>query len=261
MGQFMIVSKADRLADYKKIEKEYGVSFEINDFYDPTVLDDVQIQKQIVEQYQRAGIPENSTMHGAFFDIVPFSQDERIREASRFRMKQSMDIAQLLGVDGIVFHTNCNPMLSSKEYDDNVIEQSADYLGQLLAEYSGIQIYLENMFDATPEILASISDRLSVYSNYGVCLDYAHASIFGSPMDEWVRSLSPYLKHVHINDNDLKRDLHLAVGAGKIDWGRFEKYYHGYFDRCSVLIETVLPEAQIQSLQFIKENMADIIKE
>ncbi|MCM1159127.1 MAG: TIM barrel protein [Bacteroidales bacterium] len=261
MGRFMIVSKADRLADYKKIAKDYGVSFEINDFYYPTVLDDVQIQKRIVEQYQRAGIPENSTMHGAFFDIVPFSQDERIREASRFRMRQSMDIARLLGVKGIVFHTNCNPMLSSKEYDDNVIEQSVSYLGQLLEEYPGIQIYLENMFDAAPEILAGISDRLSVYDNYGVCLDYAHASIFGTSMDDWVESLSPYLKHIHINDNDLKRDLHLAVGAGKIDWSRFKQYYHGYFDRCSVLIETVLPEAQIQSLQFIKENIVDIIKE
>ena len=40
MGQFLIVSKADRLADYCQIAQSYQVGFEYNDFYDPVVLSD-----------------------------------------------------------------------------------------------------------------------------------------------------------------------------------------------------------------------------
>ena len=40
MGNFLIVSKVDKLEEYKTISEEYGVSFEINDFFIPTILDD-----------------------------------------------------------------------------------------------------------------------------------------------------------------------------------------------------------------------------
>jgi hypothetical protein len=82
--------------------------------------------------------------------------------------------------------------------------KTAEYVEELLKEYPEIDIYMENMFDMTPEVLVGISERLCQYSNYGVCLDYAHASISDSPMRDWVEMLAPYLKHVHISDNDLK---------------------------------------------------------
>ena len=40
MGNFLVVSKADKLEEYKKISEEYGVSYEINDFFMPALLDD-----------------------------------------------------------------------------------------------------------------------------------------------------------------------------------------------------------------------------
>ena len=199
-------------------------------------------------------------MHGAFLDVVVFSKDERICEISKLRMRQSMEIARKLGVKGVVFHTNCNPMLSGESYDYNVITKTAVYVEELLQAYSEIDIYLENMFDASPRMLVCISEQLKKYSNYGVCLDYAHASISNVPMSEWVEELAPYLRHVHINDNDLKRDLHLAVGMGQIDWNQFAKYYHTYFDQCSVLVETTLPGAQVQSLRYLKENFVGLFK-
>ncbi len=261
MGRFLVVSKADRLSEYKKISEQYQVGFEINDFYDPKVLDDTCKQSELVQQYLEAGLPQGSTMHGAFFDVVVFSDDERIAEISKMRMRQCMDIAERLGVVGVVFHTNCNPMLTGDTYDNNVVNRTVAFMEELLQEHPDVMIFLENMFDASPKILANISERLTKYENYGVCLDYAHACISPVPMSDWVEALAPYLRHVHINDNDLQNDLHLAVGTGQIDWNLFAKYYRTHFDQCSVLIETTLPETQIQSLDYLKENFVGIFRE
>ncbi len=260
MDGFLIVSKLDQIEEYKLIADRYHVGFELNDFYDPKVLDDEIEQERIIHQYLKVGVPDNSTMHGAFFDIVVFSHDERIAETSRLRLRQSMEIAKRIGVKAVVFHTNANPMLAGDVYDNNVIDKTADYLEQLLIDYPDIYIYLENMFDATPGILARISERLCKYPNYGVCLDYAHASISSLPMGDWVETLAPYLSHIHINDNDLKTDLHMPVGSGSINWNQFAKYYRTYFDGCTVLVETTNPEDQIQSLNYLRDNFVGLFR-
>lgn len=259
MGRILIVSRADKINEYKKIADEYDVGFELNDFYNPVVLEDKEELNQLIDFYQYTGLPVGSTMHGAFFDIVVFSFDSRIREISELRLEESMNTAVRLGVKGVVFHTNYSPMLSGPEYDKRAIEMTADFMECLLKRYPDTEIYLENMFDTDPEILAALSERLSVYDNYGVCFDYAHASISATPMKEWLEVLSPYIKHVHINDNDLKRDQHLAVGDGKINWEEFMQFKKQYFDESSILIETMLPENQRRSLEYLEKHFDGMI--
>lgn len=260
MGQLLIVARAEDLKEYQGIAEEYDVGFEVNDFFNPEILENVEEMNRLIEFYQNAGLPEHSTMHGAFFDIVVFSYDSRIREISELRMEQSMKIAVRLGVRGVVFHTNISPVLSGKVYDNRAIEMTADYLEQLLKRYPDTDIYLENMFDSDPDILRAISEKLCVYENYGVCFDYAHASISITPIEEWIEALSPYIRHIHINDNDLKRDQHLAIGDGRIDWKRFMEYREKYFMDCSILIETTLPENQRRSLAYLEKNFDNMVK-
>jgi sugar phosphate isomerase/epimerase len=259
MGQLLIVSTTDRLAAYGALADTYGVGFECNDFFAPQLLDEEARVRSAIQAYERYGLPSVSTLHGAFYDVVVFSQDAKIREISRMRMEQSMEIAARLGVTGVVFHNNAMPMLSAPEYDRNVISLTVAYLEELLTRYPHIQIYMENMFDANPDLLAEISHRLfHRYDNYGVCLDYAHASISPTPAREWVQTLHPYVKHLHINDNDGVRDLHLPVGAGVIDWDVFADEYQQYFASCSLLIETNEPAAQEQSIRFLREHYPNV---
>lgn len=42
---------------------------------------------------------------------------------------------------------------------------------EMLKRHSDIDIYLENMFDSSPDILRRISSRLARFDNYGVCFD------------------------------------------------------------------------------------------
>ena len=255
MKRFLIVSKTDRLDEYMQISKEYNVSFEINDFFDATVLNNpVQLTKKI-DAYLKQGIPKHSTMHGAFLDLAIFSTDEKIREISEFRMKQSMEIADKLGLKGVVFHANYNPNIPGDAYKQNLIHASITYLSKLLKQYPHIDIYIENMFETNPDVFKGISEQLKDYPNYGLCLDWAHINVYGNSIETWVNELHPYVKHMHINDNDLTNDLHLPVGNGKINWEQFFKYYNKYFQNCSVLIETTKPTDQKISLDYIKANL------
>lgn len=258
MSNILVVSKVDQLAEYEKLAAENGVAFEMNDFFDPDVLDDEGRQQDIIERYKQAGIPEGSTMHGAFLDVTVFSQDKRIREISRLRMRQSMAIADKLSLTGVVFHSNANPFLKDSDYETSVVEETVACLEELLQMFPRQNIYLENMFDEKPEIIVAISKRLAGYSNYGVCFDYAHANVFGDDLSEWVVAVAPYTKHIHINDNDLKQDLHLALGDGQIVWEKFQSYYEQYFKGCSILIETSEIALQKRSLDYIRQHFPSL---
>lgn len=182
-----------------------------------------------------------------------FSSDRRIRETAELRIRQSLDIARKIGSKGVVFHTNQSPQLTSEAYINGWHDKNLEFWSRILPEYNDINIYMENMFDSSPDMLAGLAKELVSFSNFGVFLDYAHAEIFGGGADNWVEMLAPYVKHLHINDNDLKNDLHLAVGNGQIDWNRFAEYYNKYFIECSALIEVNGAEKQERSAEFLQK--------
>ena len=251
----LTVSLVKDLSKYVDISGEYGTGFEINDFCDPCILDDEDEIRRIICEYRKVGIPKGSTMNGAFYDVLIHSRDEKIAEIGKFRMKQSMDIAKELGLCGVVFHVNYQPGIPGDIYRQNVIDKVSGYVEELLKEYKDINIYIENMFEDDVMVIKNIAERLSKYENFGICLDYAHAFVYGTDAELWVKELAPYLRHIHINDNDLKEDLHLPVGSGSIDWDRFLAYRKEVFPEASILIEVTSPDNQRQSLEFIRRNM------
>ena len=252
MGQFLVTGRINQLKEQLQLCGDFGVALEINDFFEPGLLDDKDGLIRVIEEYKKVDIPKGSTMHGVFFDISIASRDERIRNISRERMMGSMDIARDLGLKSVVFHVNYNSMLESEGFDENFVDMTVTFLKKLLIKYPDIEIYVENMFETDPHILVAIAKGLSEYKNFGICLDWAHAVVFGGGVKNWVQELSGYIRHIHINDNDLKSDLHLAVGRGKINWQEFLDYYHQYFTKCSVLVETEEVNSQRESLEYLR---------
>ena len=70
----------------------------------------------------------------------------------------------------------------------------------------------------------------------------------------WAERLGKYVKHVHINDNDLVSDLHLAWGDGQINREVFYKSYEKYMNKATVLIETSSMENKIRSIEVLKKE-------
>ncbi len=254
MKQLLVIPNGNQLWEWTGFVKEQQLGYEFNDFFKPAILDDDIEKKQLIEKYTGSLLPSYCTLHGAFYDVIPTSADKKIREISRLRITQSMECAHMIGVKAVVFHTNYNPFLDSREYKKVWIKENVEYWSQVLKQYPDIGIYLENMFDTSPEILNGLSEELCRFNNYGVCLDWAHAILSRVSAEIWAKELGKYVKHIHINDNDLVSDLHLAWGDGKIDRDAFYSSYHKEMSGATILIETNDLEAAKRSVQILKTD-------
>lgn len=238
--KLLIIPDKDNLEAYLEIAKNNNLGFEYNDFFLPHILDDEKKVADTINYYKsQIDLPDYCTSHGAFLDVTIFSDDRKIYEVSDCRIEQSLNIAQELGVKGVVFHTNYIPNFTLESYRKSWVERNYLYWSEKLRKYPQMNIYMENMFDTDWELLAELAEKLSVYDNFGICFDYAHAHVFGDEkkIDCWVEAFAPYVKHIHINDNDFKSDLHLALGEGIIDWNKFKEHYEGHFYDATVLLE------------------------
>jgi len=77
-------------------------------------------------------------------------------------------------------------------------------------------VLLENFEDEDPELMAQILQGIDS-PKIRCCFDIGHAHAYSSvPLERWIIVLGKFIKHVHINDNDGKRDLHLPLGEGSV---------------------------------------------
>lgn len=251
MNNYLIIPELNKLKEYLELAKKHNLGFEFNDFFLPKVLSDEAKVNEIADSYLRHDMPEFLTLHGDFFDVLVFSADEEIREVSRKRIYQSMEAAKLMGAKKVIFHTNVNSAIPTEVYYKNWLECNETVFKGVCADYPDVTVLMENMFDYDSSSLLELSKRMEGVSNFGVCLDYAHAYLSKEDVNSWCEKLSPYIKHVHINDNDGIKDLHLAVGSGKIDWRGFEENRAKYFPEASILIEVNGIEKIKDSLEFL----------
>lgn len=251
MKQFLMIPDVNRLPESIALAEEYGLSFEYNDFYTPEVLDDEDRLRELIAAYGTYPAPGFCTLHGAFFDVIPTSPDQRIRAVAALRIRQSIEAARRMGASAVVFHTNHNPFLNSAAYIERWIDDNTAFWSRVLRENPDISVRLENMFDLSPDLLLALSERLSEHKNYGVCLDFAHAALSNTAPETWAKTLGRFVRHVHINDNDLKSDLHLPWGGGSIDRKAFYRCYEDYLGGATVLIETASMENTRRSLEVL----------
>lgn len=254
MKQLLIIPDIDNIHESLSLADKFSLGFEYNDFFNPDILSNEQRIDSIIKLYKEKNMPGVCTLHGAFFDVIPFSLDPKIREISIYRIEQSIEIALKVGAKAVVFHTNYNPFLNTKVYIEGWLKENRDFWSSILEKYPDMNIYLENMFDLTPDIMMELASILSKYDNFGVCLDYAHASISKVHPRVWVEKLGKYVKHIHINDNDLFSDLHLAWGDGNINRKDFYELYDKHMSAATVLIETTSIENQMRSLKILKKE-------
>lgn len=255
MGKVYIIPDIQKIEQSVSLIKEYDGAFEYNDFWLPEVLEDKRQQEEIIEQYAKYRTDfSKDTMHGAFLDVNVCSTDPLIREVSVRRVRQSMDIAKQMGLRGVVFHTGLIAGFRVPQYLEQWKNRSAEFFTTLMEEYPDQEIFMENMFDEDPVMLAELGELMKESGKFFVCLDYAHGAVTGCPQETWVQTLAPYIRHMHINDNDLCIDLHQPVGEGQIDWMEFHRLLTECQVDSTVLVEVKGYEAQKKSLEYLKQN-------
>lgn len=253
-GKLHCIPRLENLEQWKAIAEENEAAFEYNDFFMPQLLDMPEQLEQVIRTYEELPRERSQdTLHGVFFDIVIGSEDRRIAEVCEYRLRQSMDIAARLGVKAVVFHTNFITNFNVASYKKRWVEYNAMMIRTLLRDYPGLSIYMENMFDMTPELLGQLAEKMKGEERFGVCFDIAHAHLSSCPLEEWVEKLGPYVKHLHINDNFGEEDSHFAVGEGNVDWS-IMNHPQILSQQPSVLLEVRNAESFVRSVRYLKEH-------
>jgi len=159
------------------------------------------------------------TLHGPFYDLVPGGIDKKILKATRERLKEAFDIIPVFEPLSIVCHTGYDRKRYHEVEDnwlDTALETWTPFVKDL--EETRTTLMLENVYERTPRMLQKLLRGLNS-EKAGFCFDLGHMNVFSETnMEGWLTALGPFVKELHLHDNDGTSDDHLAIGDGKIDF-------------------------------------------
>ena len=196
--------------------------------------------------------------HLPFFDLSPGSPDDFVRQASQDRLRAAFQLARIYAPDHMVGH----PHYSAEAWGGNVkgwIERSAQAWSELCASWPGHPpLYLENTVETSPEPLAALMEQLPD-ATVGVCFDIGHWHSFAMGAErrnlpQWLAALAPWIRHLHLHDNDGSSDQHKGLGHGVIDFPSFFGLLRMHGVRPGVTLEPHDEGAFVQSLKYLIEH-------
>jgi len=206
--------------DYEfKCARDYGIGCEIQMFGMPEYLskDSTPVLKRTMKRL--ASIEGPIGCHGPFIDMIHYSSDPDIMEVCRIRYLQAFDVAEALGAEYVIFHSQYNPIVRVPVYPKLYHEYSLRFWPEIVeeAEQRKIPIYVENMFDESPDPICRIAGSIDS-PWFNLCLDVAHAEIYSDlDIGAWIDAFGDNLRHVHLNDCGGVLDDHLGLGQGVLD--------------------------------------------
>ena len=100
------------------------------------------------------------------------------------------------------------------------VVENLRWFGDRAAE-KGIRLAVENIyggrFYSQIDELIQLVEEVS-RDNVGFCLDVGHANIDGVDIPSAVQRMGRKLYEIHLHDNDGKKDQHLPIGFGIVNW-------------------------------------------
>lgn len=252
--QYLIIPEYHFLEESCILAEKYQAEFEYNDFYYPAVYENEQEVLERCKEYRNLNRDRSKDiLHGVFIDTAVTSKDTVIRERSRYLVEKCLDIAGNIGVKGVVFHTGLISGLEIPAYIEPWLEEAAEFWGDMVHKNPLLEIYMENTFERTPANLLALADNLAEYRNFKLCLDYGHAMLTPTPIEKWTEQMGTKIGHIHLNDNDLKNDLHQVPGDGKIDFIKCKQLLEQYVPDVPILLELVGTKNQERALKFMND--------
>jgi len=149
---------------------------------------------------------------------------ESIRKASVEEMLNSVEVAAELGAAKAVLHPSYVSGLG-QFVKDMIRKYASESLERIVekAEDEGICLCLENLFPKY-DLLFEPDEFTTVFEQFpelGFTLDTGHAHIDskdGKRVIEFIEKFGNRLAHIHISDNSGKKDDHLPIGKGTVNF-------------------------------------------
>ncbi len=195
-----------------------GVGAEI--YFSAPVLDALSPERAgaAAESLRAAGVA-TTTFHAPFEDVWPGARDEEVRRLAVRRLRQTVALAPVFRPLGIVMHGGYFEWLFDFA-PDKWLEPARRSFSEVAeaAESAGVDIFLENVFDESPDHLLRLRDAVGS-PRLSFCFDPGHAMLFSRlPVQKWAEAFGPLVREMHVHDNRGLRDDHLPVGEGSINF-------------------------------------------
>lgn len=229
--------------------EEYGLGLEIAEFCTAMNMDgelyeifdgNVRIKMRSADRF---------VFHGPFADLAPCCIDPRVRQVSMERYIQAVKLAEHYGIKRIVLHSGFIPQVHFPHWYH---EEGEKFWKELLAQLpQDVEIYLENVMDPNPGLLTSLVRKVAD-PRLGLCLDVGHANATEShTVLQWLEAFKPWLRHVHIHNNDGIHDRHDALNEGTIDMRAVLDWLNEHAPDATITIENM---TCCDSVQWLEEE-------
>lgn len=213
---------------WKTIADEFGVGIELDQYCQAVNIDGPHAAG--VENVIRKDLTKYTglVLHAPFNELFPAAIDPKARELAMARYRQAADLAHAFGIRKMVVHSGYMPYVYFKEWH---IPRSVEFWTEFMADQpKDFEICIENVLDDEPDMMAAIAKDADD-SRIGLCYDVGHANIVSErDQDDWLRTMAPWLKHLHIHNNDGDKDLHRGLTEGTLD---IERLLDGVIEICA----------------------------
>lgn len=194
------------------------------------------------------------TLHSPFADVNIAAPDKLTRRFVIKRLDESMKLARLLECQLMVFHPGLRTGISSfypgVDWKTNI--ESTRRLLKLSRDH-GVTIAIENCPEPFGFLLKNV-EQFSEFFNelaedLALVLDVGHSNINGQT-HAFIEKFGKKIVHVHAHDNEGKRDQHLGVGYGTVNWNQLAKdLKKAGFNRTIVVEACTNVEESLEKLQ------------
>ncbi len=165
------------------------------------------------------------TLHAPFVDLSAGSTDAAIRAVTRRRFEEILRLVPLFTPRTVVAHAGYD-WQRYEYFRETWMDNSAAFWTEVAERLNraGSRLMLENVYEQHPGEIRELFERLQPFG-VGLCLDCGHLTAFGrAPIAEWLEVLGPFIGQLHLHDNHGKKDDHLPLGQGVIDFPRLFDY-------------------------------------
>ena len=155
------------------------------------------------------------SIHAPFLDLSPGAFDEKIREVTRHRFSQILDLAEVLKPNII----DCHPHYDRYRFGGQVdpwVENCTKTFDPIVkrAEKLKVVLAMENVFEDEPTPLARLIDKVGSPS-FQACFDNGHFHMFHKvSLKKWWEAMGGKTALLHLHDNHGEKDEHLPIGEG-----------------------------------------------
>jgi len=204
-------SEFGALEDTAGLCSSSGYGIELSDFSDTALLENKEKVQAISESIK--GITGRA-LHAPYLEMNPVSSNSEICTKTLKCYEEAYAAAVRLLINHIILHSIYDP--STHSYQE-WFEQSVCFWKEYLNGKSGdIRFHLENVMDASPEILLALIDEID-RPNLDINFDIGHAYVYSKvAVSDWIRILGRKIGYVHLHDNHGKVDEHIGLGQGSI---------------------------------------------